>query len=63
MDEPSKMILTSFENLRFPGQPARVATEYMIRFFKEGLFLNGKQYRFYGHSNSQLVRSRLITCQ
>ncbi|KAI0684613.1 RNA dependent RNA polymerase-domain-containing protein [Cytidiella melzeri] len=56
-DDLSKFILVSFEGLRFPGQPARVAREYMIRFFKEGLFLNGVQYRFYGHSNSQL-RSR-----
>ncbi|KAI0343647.1 RdRP-domain-containing protein [Trametopsis cervina] len=56
-DDISKFILTSFEGLRFPGQPARVAREYMIRLFKEGLHLNGVQYRFYHHSNSQL-RSR-----
>ncbi|EMD32884.1 hypothetical protein CERSUDRAFT_142953, partial [Gelatoporia subvermispora B] len=29
----------------------------MIRLFQAGLMLNGVQYRFYGHSNSQL-RSR-----
>ena len=55
-DDLSKFVLVSFEALRFPDQPARVAREYMIRFFKEGLFLNGVQYRFHGHSNSQLVR-------
>ncbi len=60
-DDVSKFVLVSFEGLRFPEQPARVAREYMIRFFKAGLFLNGTQYRFYGHSNSQLVRSLLTT--
>ncbi|OCH91052.1 RdRP-domain-containing protein [Obba rivulosa] len=53
-DDPSKFILTSFQALRFPDKPPSVAREYMMRFFKAGIFLNGIQYRFYGHSNSQL---------
>ncbi|EKM53816.1 uncharacterized protein PHACADRAFT_125775, partial [Phanerochaete carnosa HHB-10118-sp] len=56
-DDATKFVLVSFEKLRFPDTSPRVAQEYMIRFFKAGLFLNGTQYRFYGHSNSQL-RSR-----
>jgi len=56
-DDPSKFILASFEGLRFPDNPPSVARDYMMRLFKAGLFLNGVQYRFYGHSNSQL-RSR-----
>lgn len=54
-DDVSKFILASFQKLRFPDTSPRVAEAYMVRFFKAGLFLNGKQYRFYGHSNSQLV--------
>lgn len=60
MDDPAKFVLTSFEGFRFPAQPARVAREYMIRFFQAGLVLNGKQYRFYGHSNSQLVTDAVL---
>ncbi|KAH9833398.1 RNA dependent RNA polymerase-domain-containing protein [Rhodofomes roseus] len=56
-DDPSKFILASFEGLRFPDTPASTTREYMMRLFKAGLFLNGAQYRFHGHSNSQL-RSR-----
>ena len=56
-DDPSKFVLVSFEQLRFPDTSVSVAREYMIRLFKNGLFLNGVQYRFYGHSNSQLVRN------
>ncbi|KAI0915379.1 hypothetical protein AcV5_003869 [Taiwanofungus camphoratus] len=56
-DDLSKFILASFENLRFPDNPPSVGREYMLRLFQAGLFLNGVQYRFYGHSNSQL-RSR-----
>lgn len=56
-DDPSKFVLCSFELLRFPDKPASIAKEYMLRFFQSGLFLNGVQYRFYGHSNSQLVRA------
>lgn len=59
-DDRTKFILASFEKLRFPDSSPRVAEAYMIRFFKAGLFLNGKQYRFFGHSNSQLVRCASI---
>ena len=59
-DDPFKFVLVSFEKLRFPDTSPRVAQEYMIRFFKAGLFLNGVQYRFYGHSNSQLVRRQIL---
>ncbi|TFY79169.1 hypothetical protein EWM64_g4844 [Hericium alpestre] len=56
-DEKDKLILASFERLRFPDVKPSVSSDYVVRFFKAGLFLNGVQYRFYGHSNSQL-RSR-----
>ncbi|OSX61366.1 hypothetical protein POSPLADRAFT_1143970 [Postia placenta MAD-698-R-SB12] len=54
-DDTSKFILASFEALRFPNTPASTSREYMVRLFQAGFFLNGVQYRFYGHSNSQLV--------
>ncbi|KAI0644795.1 hypothetical protein C8Q79DRAFT_732645 [Trametes meyenii] len=53
-DDPSKFILTSFESLRFPDKPASATRDYKIRLFKAGFHLNGVEYRFYGHSNSQL---------
>ncbi|KAE9396457.1 RdRP-domain-containing protein [Gymnopus androsaceus JB14] len=53
-EDPSKIVIASFEKFRFPELRPSVATEYMIRLFKEGLFLNGKQFRFFGHGNSQL---------
>ncbi|KAF8067485.1 RNA-directed RNA polymerase [Lyophyllum atratum] len=53
-DDPSKFILLSFGNLRFPESTIREGSEYIMRLFKAGLFLNGVQYRFYHHSNSQL---------
>ncbi|KAI0077242.1 RNA-directed RNA polymerase [Panus rudis PR-1116 ss-1] len=64
-DDLTKFILVSFEQLRFKAEQlahlemgsATATREYMVRLFRQGLFLNGKQYRFYGHSNSQL-RSR-----
>ncbi|KAJ3554369.1 hypothetical protein NM688_g3145 [Phlebia brevispora] len=56
-DDIEKFVLVSFQDLRFPGRPARVAAEYIQRFLSTGLFINGVQYRFYHHSNSQL-RSR-----
>ncbi|KZT10828.1 RdRP-domain-containing protein [Laetiporus sulphureus 93-53] len=56
-DDISKFVLVSFESLRFPDTPFSATRDYLIRLFKAGLFLNGVQYRFYGHSNSQL-RSR-----
>lgn len=38
------------------GTPAtfRESSEYISRFLKHGLVLNGTKYSFYGHSNSQL---------
>lgn len=55
-DDSNDLILASFGGLRFPDTRPSVATDYKLRFFQAGLFLNGVQYRFYGHSNSQLVR-------
>jgi regulator of nonsense transcripts 1 len=54
-DDASKFILASFGDLRFPESTLRDTADYMKRFFNAGLFLNGVQYRFYHHSNSQLV--------
>lgn len=54
-DDPSKFILASFSELRFPDVPMRVGSDYINRLMKTGFFLNGVQYRFYHHSNSQLV--------
>ena len=54
-DDQSKFLLVSFESLRFPEKPAFVTRDYKIRMFKAGFHLNGVEYRFYGHSNSQLV--------
>lgn len=57
-DDPSKYILASFAKLRFPETGPRVGKEYIVRLLKAGFFLNGIQYRFYHHSNSQLVGGR-----
>jgi hypothetical protein len=54
-DDPLEFVLVGFGEFRSEVFKARAAAEYMVRFFKAGLFLNGVQYRFYGHSNSQLV--------
>jgi hypothetical protein len=54
-DEPSKFIAVSFGGLRFPDTFLRVTGEYIQRLMEAGLYLNGVQYRFYHHSNSQLV--------
>jgi hypothetical protein len=54
-DDPSKFILASFSDLRFPDSSMRVTMDYINRLMKAGLFINGIQYRFYHHSNSQLV--------
>lgn len=55
-DDLSKFIHMSFDRtFRFPEQPPRVTVEYIMRMMKKGFFLNGVQYRFYHHSNSQLV--------
>jgi hypothetical protein len=62
LDDPRKFILLSIDRrLRFPDQPVKVAVEYILRMFKKGVLLNGVQYRFYGHSNSQLVRFQFMT--
>jgi hypothetical protein len=58
-DDPSKFILLSFGDLRFPEANLKASGEYIARLMKAGLFLNNIQYRFYHHSNSQLVRLRL----
>jgi regulator of nonsense transcripts 1 len=47
--------------LRFPDSFLRVTGDYIVRLMKDGLFLNGVQYRFYHHSNSQLARVYLCT--
>ncbi len=62
-DDTSKFILASFEGLRFPDKPASATREYKIRLFKAGFHLNGVEYRFYGHSNSQLVCMSLPSVQ
>jgi hypothetical protein len=54
-DDPSKFILALFSDLRFLDSSMRVAMDYISRLMKAGFFLNGIQYRFYHHSNSQLV--------
>jgi regulator of nonsense transcripts 1 len=56
-DDPSMFILASFAELRFPDGGPNVTTDYISRLMKAGLFLNNIQYRFYHHSNSQLVSS------
>lgn len=50
-DDPSKFISVSFREFRMPEY---TTVDYIKRFFAAGLFLNGVQYRFYHHSNSQL---------
>lgn len=54
-DDPSQFIAVSFGGLRFPDAFLRVTGEYIQRLMEAGLYLNGTQYRFYHHSNSQLV--------
>jgi len=59
-DDPRAFVLCSFTAIppfKFPDAPPSVVVEYMKRFFVKGLTLNGRHFRFYGHSNSQL-RSR-----
>ena len=59
-DDISKFILASFADLRFPDSSMRVTADYIKRFLKAGFSLNGVQYRFYHHSNSQLVSAKHI---
>ncbi|KAH8088982.1 RNA dependent RNA polymerase-domain-containing protein [Cristinia sonorae] len=56
-DDTQAFLLASFEQLRFPDTGFSATRDYMMRVFQKGVFINGVQYRFYGHSNSQL-RSR-----
>jgi RNA dependent RNA polymerase len=44
------------DNTVRPAQPAsaRESADYLARFLKSGIGLNGTHYSFYGHSNSQL---------
>lgn len=55
-DDPSQFIAVSFGGLRFPNAFLRVTGEYIQKLMEAGLYLNDTQYRFYHHSNSQLVR-------
>jgi hypothetical protein len=55
-DDPSRFILALFSELRFPDSNLRATADYISRMMKTGIFLNDVQYRFYHHSNSQLVR-------
>ncbi|KAG8739309.1 hypothetical protein FRC10_005793 [Ceratobasidium sp. 414] len=56
-DQPDEFILASFGALRFKDRPPSAAADYIQRVLTKGFFLDGRQYRFYHHSNSQL-RSR-----
>jgi regulator of nonsense transcripts 1 len=38
----------------------RATTEYINRLMVAGLFINDVQYRFYHHSNSQLVGQHFL---
>lgn len=60
-DDPAQFVLVSFGEFRSEEFRGRVVGEYIHRFLTTGLFLNGRQYRFYHHSNSQLVC--LIFCK
>ena len=60
--DPNHLIHIAVTNFRLqdssvtPPQPAttRESTDYLVRFLKSGVTLNGTHYSFYGHSNSQL---------
>ncbi|QRV99155.1 RNA-dependent RNA polymerase [Ceratobasidium sp. AG-Ba] len=56
-DQADDFILASFGALRFKDHPPSAAADYILRVLTKGVFLDGRQYRFYHHSNSQL-RSR-----
>ncbi|KAF8597550.1 RNA-directed RNA polymerase [Ceratobasidium sp. AG-I] len=56
-DNPEDFVLASFGALRFRDHSPSAAADYIQRVLVNGFFLNGRQYRFYHHSNSQL-RSR-----
>jgi len=59
-DDPNEFVLVSFGDLRLEDRTLRETGEYISMVMKEGLFLNGMQFRFYHHSNSQLV-SQFVT--
>lgn len=59
-DDPSQFIAVSFGGLRFRDAFLRVTGEYIQKLMETGLYLNDTQYRFYHHSNSQLVRPLCI---
>lgn len=54
-DDSSLFILASFATLRFLDAHLGDTADYTLRLMTKGLFLNDVQYRFYHHSNSQLV--------
>jgi hypothetical protein len=60
-DDSSKFVLVSFgvDSLRWPDTTLRATADYISRLMKAGLFLNDVQYRFYHHSNNQLVGSMI----
>jgi hypothetical protein len=53
--DAARIVVASFEKFRFLDMKPSVASEYILRMLKAGLWLNGRQYRFFGHGNSQLV--------
>ena len=57
VDDQNLYVLASFAALRFKDHPPADNINYIKRFLKKGLILNGRHFWFYGHSNSQL-RSR-----
>jgi hypothetical protein len=56
-DNQYRYVLASFGALRFKDRPAVDNVDYIKRFLKKGLTINGRRFLFYGHSQSQL-RSR-----
>ena len=50
-DDPSLFISVNFKDFRMPDY---TTVEYIRKFFRAGLWINNRQYRFYHHSNSQL---------
>jgi hypothetical protein len=54
-DDHTKYVLVSFDGFRLP-EPSTMkdGMVYIEKFLNKGLWLNGVQYRFYHHSNSQL---------
>ncbi|KAL8828431.1 MAG: hypothetical protein Q9191_002589 [Dirinaria sp. TL-2023a] len=42
--------------------PPKESTEYIVRLLSSGIYINNVQYRFYGHSNSQLKSKTCFLC-